>query len=359
MAGRSRTDEGHRHHHRRHKHGFKYRLKRWIMNHKSACVAIFLLVVVLVGGGFWMYRNKRSQDGLQVRSANPVDVGSGYRQIEYEGKHYRFNNRVTTILYAGIDSEGEIETKTAYAGAPRADSISLVVMDELNARITIIAFNRDTMTDIHKYTVDGKDRGAFTDHLAFAYTYGDGGTVSCRNLCRAVSDLLYGIPINGYVISNRTSLPMLGEAIGPVQVVVPNGDLEDEGFIEGETVTIDSDNLMTFVRTRDIGVDLSNVTRMERQQAYINAAIDKIVDLLTNDTNTAWRFIEDAETCVLTDITRNRYLDLTKVLKNTHYTADNYYTPEGIQVVGARHDEFYPDRDALYEKVLELFYLER
>jgi anionic cell wall polymer biosynthesis LytR-Cps2A-Psr (LCP) family protein len=359
---RQHSSQGHHHHGHHHSHHhesrLKRRLKRWLRKRRWAVLAAVLIIVVIVAVGLWMRRDMKSRSGLEVKAARQVDMAGGYRSIEYNGKTYRYNNRVTSILYAGIDSEDDIQAKSAFTAAPRADSVSLVVMDELNNRMTIIALNRDTMTDIHKYTVDGKDRGAFTDHLAFAYTYGDGGKVSCQNLCRAVSDLLFGIPIDGYVVSNRASLPLIGEAIGPVEVVVPNSDLEEEGFIQGTTAIIDSDNLMTFVRTRDTGTDLSNVSRMERQQAYINAAIDKIVTLLTKDSDTAWRFMEQAEACILTDISRNRYLDLTRVLKNTYYTDDSYYTPEGEQVVGARHDEFYPDMDALHEKVIELFYME-
>lgn len=316
--------------------------------------------MVLVLAGMWMLKNVQQQQGMQVRLGNTADVGAGYRRIEYNGQQYRYNNRVTTVLYAGIDSDTDIQAKTAYVGAPRADSIMLVVMDELTHHITIIALNRDTMTGIHKYTVDGKDRGSFVDHLAFAYTYGDGGKVSCENLCRAVSDLLFGIPIDGYVVSNRASLPLIGDAIGPVEVVVPNDDLADLGFAKGETAIIDGDNLMTFVRTRDTGEDLTNVTRMERQQAYISGAIDKVIALITNDSDSAWRTLEQAEKSVLTNITRNRYLDLTKTLKHTYYNAsDGYYTPEGKQVVGEQHDEFYPDEDALHEKVIELFYIKQ
>ena len=359
MKEERRHHSSHSHHQHRHHSRLKHRLKRWLRRHKWVPVAIVLVLAVMLAAVVWMRRDVRNRRSYNVSSSRQVDVGGGYRSIQYNGKSYRYNNRVTTILYAGIDSEDDIQAKSAFTAAPRADSVSLVVMDELNNRMTIIALNRDTMTDIHKYTVDGKDRGAFTDHLAFAYTYGDGGEVSCQNLCRAVSDLLFGIPIDGYVVSNRASLPLIGEAIGPVEVVVPNSDLEEEGFIQGTTAIIDSDNLMTFVRTRDTGTDLSNVSRMERQQAYINAAIDKIVTLLTKDSDTAWRFMEQAEACILTDISRNRYLDLTRVLKNTYYTGDSYYTPEGEQVVGARHDEFYPDMDALHEKVIELFYIEQ
>lgn len=318
-----------------------------------------MLVIVLAATAFWMRRDMRKRSSYQVSSGRKVDVGGGYQDIMYNGQAYRYNNRITAILYAGIDSDEAMEATGAYTAAPRADSVSLVVMDELNERVTIIALNRDTMTGIHKFTVDGKDRGSYTDHLALAFAYGDGGEASCNNLCQAVSDLLYGIPISGYVVSNRASLPLLGDLIGPVEVVVPNGDLEDLGFIAGESVTIDSDNLMTFVRTRDIETDISNVGRMQRQEAYINAAIGKLVSLLTEDTNTAWDFMQRAEEFVLTDITRSRYLNLTKILRNTHYSADDYYTPDGEQVVGANYDEFYPDMEALQEKVIELFYIER
>lgn len=339
--------------------GFRRRIKRWLHRHKWAGIAVLMIIIALAGTAFWMRRDMKSRSRYQVSSGRKVDMRGGYQDIMYNDRAYRYNNRVTAMLYAGIDSETPMEVSGAYTGAPRADSISLVVMDELNERITIIALNRDTMTDIHKFTVDGKDRGTFTDHLCLAFAYGDGGEASCKNLCQAVSDLLFGIPISGYVVSNRASLPLLGDLIGPVEVVVPNDDLADLGFEKGETVTIDSSNLATFVRTRDTQADLSNVTRMQRQEAYIDAAMDKLLRLLTEDADTAWEFIQNAEECVLTDITRNRYLNLTKILKHTRYSADDYYSPEGEQVVGAKYDEFYPDTQALREKVVELFYIEK
>lgn len=355
-SGHAHAHSGHHHHGRR--SVLKHRFKRWLRKHKWTAIAAVMLVIVLAATALWMRSDMKNRMRYQVSSGHNVDV-SGYQDIKYKGHTYRYNNRVTAILYAGIDSDTTMEAPGAYAGAPRADSISLVVMDELHERISIIALNRDTMTGIHKFTVDGKDRGSFTDHLALAFAYGDGGRKSCENLCLAVSDLLYGVPISGYVVSNRASLPLLGDLVGPVEVVVPNDDIEDQGFIAGETVTIDSDNLASFVRSRDSETDFSNVGRMERQQAYINAAIDKIMSLLTKDTNTAWDFMKRAEAYVETDITRNRYLNLVKILKNTHYSADNYYTPDGEQVVGRRYDEFYPDMDSLQEKVIELFYIER
>lgn len=362
-AGRNSHHRSGQHHHSdRHHSGwrrFKHRLKRWFQRRKWTGIAVVMIAVVLAATVFWMRQDLKSRSKLQVSSGRKVDVGGGYQDIMYNGRAYRYNNRVTAILYAGIDSEGPLEATGAYTAAPRADSISLIVLDELDEKITIIALNRDTMTGIHKFTVDGKDRGVYTDHLSLSFAYGDGGEASCKNLCQAVSDLLFGIPISGYVVSNRASLPLLGDLIGPVEVVVPNSDLADLGFEEGSTITIDSSNLLTFVRTRDIESDLSNVGRMKRQQAYIDAAIDKILSLLTEDANTAWDFMQQAEEYVVTDITRSRYLNLVKILKNTRYSADNYYTPDGEQIVGTSYDEFYPDMETLHEKVIELFYIER
>lgn len=335
-----------------------HRIKRWMRRHKWAGLAAAILLIAVIAGSILLRMDMKRQEGYQVQAANAVDVAGGYRTITYQGKTYRYNNRITTILYAGVDSDGALKTSSKYTMAPRADSISLVVLDELHRKMTIIALSRDTMTDIRKYTLNGKNRGLFTDHLGYAYTFGDGGKASCKALCEAVSNLLFGIPINGYVVSNRASLQMIGDAIGPVEVTVPNDDLLAMGYRMGDTIKIDGSNLEAFVRSRDTAVDLSNVGRMQRQQAYIDGAVSHIVSLLTGDPYTAWDMVERAEESVQTNITRSRYLDLTKVLKNTGYSSGQYYIPEGENVVGEDHDEFYPDQSLLMEKVIELFYLE-
>ena len=347
-----------RHHHHHHHHRLRHRLKRWLRKHRWVGIAAILFAVAALGA-FWLLRKDyKNRQSMNVMAANPKDIGGSYRIVSYDGKDYRYNNRITSILFAGIDSDENIKQLSTYTMAPRADTIILVVMDELNARVSFIALNRDTMTDIHRFTLDGTDRGEFVDHLGNAYTYGDGGEVSCENLCEAVSKLLYDVPIDGYVVSNRASIPHLAELVGPVEVVVPNNDLAEQGFTAGQTAVIDADNLELFVRSRDTGLDLSNVTRMERQRAYIESCISTLMDLLTRDPLTAWDKIEQAEDDVITDITRNRYLALSKALKNVRYTGSSYLTPEGRQVVGPKYDEFYPDMSLLRSTVIDLFYIE-
>ena len=56
-----------------------------------------------------------------------------------------------------MDSTGKLEASSQYGNKARADSIALVVMDEKNRRMTILSINRDSMTDIRRYTMNGND----------------------------------------------------------------------------------------------------------------------------------------------------------------------------------------------------------
>ncbi|MBQ6960266.1 MAG: LCP family protein [Clostridia bacterium] len=333
------------------KRGHFPRRSRW----KFVIIAVCVIAFAVLG----LYLHFRTQDAQPVEVGNEVDVGLGYREIVYEGKKYRYNERITTIVYAGVDADGSLTVSSKYANAPLADSISVIVLDEYHHRMSIIALSRDTMTGIHKYTLDGKDRGVFTDHLGFAYAYGEGGRVSGMNLCEAISDLLCNVPVRSYVVTSRASIPVIADIIGPVEVTVPNNDIADEGFVEGETVVIDGSNLETFIRSRDTGKDLSNVGRMERQRAYIEAVAGKLTDYLTANSSEAWDKIMQAEKIANTSITRSSYLNLTKKLKNLQFGNSNYYTLEGQNVVGPKYDEFYPDLSQVKKLVVDLFYIEQ
>ena len=339
--------------------GLKRRIKHLLHKYRWLGPCALIALVIVVAGAAWMITSVSRQQAMRVTAASQFNIGSGYRDITYQGKSYRYNSRITSILYAGVDSDEPLTRLGKFTMAPRADSISLVVLDEFHHRMTVIALNRDTMTPIRKYTLDGFDRGMIRDHLGYAYTYGDGGEISCRNVCEAVSELLYGIPVNEYVVTNRASLETMAEIVGDVTVTVPNDDLADEGFSAGTQAVIDASNIEAFVRSRDTARDLSNVGRMARQQAYINGAVEQIRNLVFDDPSGAWRRMEAAEDFMQTNITRSRYLDLARVLKNTTYDERDYFTPEGEQRVAEDHDRFYPDEEALLAKVIEIFYIEK
>ena len=338
-------EKHHRHHHHYHHHHHhssrkEQKRRKWI----RPAIVMSIVVVVVVALALTGYIRSRETFTTEEKAGSNGNVELRYKDVSYQGEKYKYNNRITTILLAGLDSEDDIVATKTFTMAPRA-----------------VALNRDTMTKIRRYTLDGYSRGLYTDHLGYAFTYGDGGEKSCENLSEAVSLLLYDVPISHYLVVNRSSIKKIAEIVGPVEVVVPNNDLieVDSEYTEGNKVLIDQNNIELFVRRRDTSKDFTNTSRMERQQAYINAAMEKVLALLKDDPSEAWSMLEELEKCVMTDINRSQYLDLVNDINKVSYSSGNYYTPVGTQSSENTHDEFYVDETDLLEKVVDLFYLKK
>ena len=338
----------------------RQRMARWWRpNKKLIEFCLVLCVVVTAGLGIGIHTGLKRQNSRHVTASNYVNMGSCYRNLTYQKKKYQYNELVTTVLYAGIDSEGIVK-QTAFTDAPRADSIHLAVLDKKNKRMSVIAISRDTMTEIRRYTMTGKDRGTYVSHLGLAYSYGDGGSISCENLREAVSRLLGGIPIDEYVITNRSSLPYINRLVGGVTVTVPNADLEEKNpvFQEGSQVLLDDSNVELFLRWRDTTKVFSNEGRMERQRAYIDSYVGQFQKILKKDLNGVWKKIQSMDQYLQTSITKNKYLELANLMNLTSFESDDYHLLEGTDDQGELYDEFYVDEAALQELVLELFYEE-
>nr|WP_256444092.1 LCP family protein [Blautia sp. MSJ-19] len=251
-----------------------------------------------------------------------------------------------------------MEAKVQYGNKARADSIQLVVMDEKNARMSVVSVNRDTITDIRKYALDGTDLGLYKTHIGYAYTYGDGGEVSCQNLCEAVSLLFGGIPINRYVVTNLDSMPYINNLVGGVTVTVPNSDLEEEypDMYEGAQVTLDDTTITPFLRSRDTEEAFSNDGRMERQRAYATAYMNKVQSMNQSQLEKMWDSMDSMKDYLQTSITRSQYISLVKLIKSSQLTDDSFIQLQGQDKEGELHDEFYADQDALQKLILDLFY---
>lgn len=343
------THHTHRHHSRRRKRRIK-------MIFASVAVA-----AVVIGGATVVVINKlQEQKNYHVSGENSVDVGAGYRYTEYNGKRYQYNNRVTTLLYAGLDSFDELKQTAVYGDKARADSIMLIVLDEVSKKMSVVAINRDTMTDVHRFSRSGEDLGTYVTHLGYAYTNGDGGKASCENLKTAVSDLIGGLPISGYIVSNQTSITMINDLVGGVTVTVPNDDLASQypELTAGNTVTLDDSNVRAYVQQRDTSVDFSNEGRIERQKSFVLSFADTFGKLLQEDPSGTWDKLDACSSWMQTDITKNRYLSLADAFNQTTLTDDSYYILEGEDSLGELHDEFYYDADALQELIIKLFYRE-
>ena len=341
-----------RHHHRKSRHQRK-KQKMLILGLAAAVAFVGLAATVVI--------NKlKEQKNYHVTGANSVDVGAGYRYTEYNGKKYQYNNRVTTLLYAGLDSFDELKQTATYGDKARADSIMLIVLDEVSKKMSVVAINRDTMTEVHRFSRKGDELGVYVTHLGYAYTNGDGGEASCENLKTAVSTLFNNLPIDGYMVSNQTSIVMINDLVGGVTVTVPNDDLAAKypELTTGNVVTLDESNVRAYVQQRDTAVDFSNEGRIERQKSFVLSFMDEFGTMVKEDASSVWDSLEACSDWMQTDITKNKYLSLADAFSNTNLTPDSYYILEGEDQLGELHDEFYYDEDALQELIIKLFYRE-
>lgn len=324
---------------------------------KIAFAAAILIVIIIAAVVIGI---QKADNNSKVVEADGTLIENSYQNITYEGKNYVYNSKATAILYAGLDSTGDIETYNRYTTAPRADTIEVFILDDYHKTIRILAISRDTIAEISRYTMNGTYRDEYKSQIGYAFAFGDGGKISCNNLKTAVSNFLGGIPVKEYVITNTDSLKDINRLAGGVKVTVPNNDLAGSypELGKGRTVTLDDSNVDAFVRSRDTDVEFSNNGRMERQRAFSESFMKAFKESVSNDAEGTWSKIEEIKGNMLTSITRSQYLDLAEKISEADFPDDNYFTIEGQDIRGEENDEFHVDKEKLQKLIIDLFYIE-
>lgn len=356
------SSHGHHHgsrgHHDSHRHHGNSRQRRREKRINILTTALVAAVVVVIGliviNGLW---------GNDVdTTASRVSNTGAYRNLTVDGKNYRYNNLIENVLYIGIDSEGAMETSQAYGSAPRSDVVMLVVMDKYHKTLSILSFNRNTMLEIRQYDVEGNLLTPVEEQLAYAFAAGNGGTRSCEITADAISDLLGGIPVDRYVVMNRSSLPYINQMLGGVTVTLPDDSLARQfpGLTAGNTVTLTDEQAAAFVRYRDTDQAFSNNDRMERQKVFVLGAIDKLEENVLQDPEQTWEQMNDSNMSdyVMTNITQGQYLNYVNILEDLDLSQPNFYIPEGESDDSEELEKYYINENSLKQLILDIFYLE-
>lgn len=351
------SDHEHRHqHHKHHRNEQKARRERMIN-----IMTVILVAAVVVAAGVIIIRGLGDRE-VNTTAERESNTGA-YRDITVDGKEYEFNNLIETVLYIGIDSEGAMETSQAYGSAPRSDVVMLVVMDKYHKTLSILSFNRNTMLEMRQYDVEGNPLTSVDKQLAYAFASGNGGTRSCEITVDAISDLLGGIPVDRYVVMNRSSLPYTNQMLGGVTVTLPDDSLAKQfpGLTAGTTVTLTDEQAAAFIRYRDTDQAFSNNARMERQKVFVLGAIDKLQENALQDPEKTWEQMNDSNMSdyVMTNITRGQYLNYVNILEDLDLSQPNFYIPEGVSDDSEELEKYYINENSLKQLILDIFYLEK
>ena len=281
-----------------------------------------------------------------------TDDTGDYRTVTWQGTTYKYNDHLSNFLFLGVDTREKAETETGSADAGQSDALYLISWDRVDNQVTLISIPRDTMTPIEVFDQNGGSLGLTENHISLAYGYGDGGFKSLELSKNAVSSLLYGMPIQGVCAMSLDGIPELLRSFGDVTVTVPNDSLAERypEFREGAEATITPENAEIFLRSRDTGVSQSAITRMERQQAFLDA----FGNAAAADPSKVTKLYEDLMPYLVTSISNDWLVKLMEAL-STGETVERWTIPgEGVE--GEQYDEYHVDNGALYQKILETFY---
>ena len=316
-------------------------------------IAVFAVLVLLAGG----YRVGR---WLETRNARPEprgDVQARLRcepAIEVDGVTYRLRRDVTAILFMGIDRIGDVAVN-GYRSGGQADFLELVVVDDANKTVTRLQIDRDTMTPVTVLDVLGNRACVRMLQIGMSHGFGDGGAQSCELAVEAVSSLLMGVPVAGYVAMNMDGISVLNDAVGGVTVTLEDDfSARDASMAPGMTLTLRGKQAELFVRGRmSIGVG-TNEARMARQQVYLTELAGLLRERIHTDKAFVGQLYDVLQPYMVTSLSRG--LMINRAWDARDYTS-TVVTLEGRHAVDSDgFMQFLADEQTLRKTVLELFY---
>lgn len=316
-----------------------------------------IILIVALAIGYFLWNQMQGAAGISAASGENESATSVSDQntVEYEGNTYQYNDHLSNYLFMGIDSTEEVSDMESQQDAGQADSIFVVSLDRVTEQVQVLSIPRDTITEIEVFNPAGKSLGMTDNHINLQYAYGDGKEESCELMKTAVSNLLHGLPIQGYYSMNISGIAEIGKLVGDVEIVVPDDSLEeyDPYFKEGSTVVINGDNVEEFLRYRDTGKSQSALVRQKRQKTYLKALIPKLQEKTQTSSSFIGDMLNDIQPYTVTNMGNDVFVKLLNAAGNS--TLETQTVPgEGVE--GKYYDEYHVDDDALYKLILSMFY---
>lgn len=195
--------------------------------------------------------------------------------IYHNGKTYYYNEDLINILLLGIDTKPN-QTNTR----AQADALYLVSADTKNSKVKIFSISRNTVCQFDVYSDDGTVYGTENAQICLAYAYGSNKINSSENCVKAVSNLLYNIPIGGYYTMQLSSISKIVNSVGGVKVLIPtNAPHPKWSDKAGQTLTLYGEDALSYISYRKD----SNADRVENHKRFIKSFINSAKTAVKKD----------------------------------------------------------------------------
>ncbi|MEE1282552.1 MAG: LCP family protein, partial [Acutalibacteraceae bacterium] len=321
----------------------------------SLLLIVSITLTVLVSTG----RKSLTDNNENTKVTTPKTATVEGEYVVYDGKKYKYNNKVTTILFSGIDKHTDEHDEEVFGTAGQADSIFVMALNTETGKYKLMAVSRDTMVDVNIVDVNGNFKETKKMQLCLAHAYGDGKEISNENLKASVSRVFFGIPINSYISIDIDAIYALNDAVGGVNVdVIEDLSHRDPALVKGANVTLTGRQAEIYVRARDVRGDANqNNLRMERQLSYVTSFIEQSIAMTKSDIKTPINLFNEITPYTRTDIAPSEITYLASAFLNSGFSVEeNYIKVPGKAVAGEEYAEYYTDTDKFFKIILDTYY---
>lgn len=322
-----------------------------MVSSRKVLVIVISSIILALGVGILVPMLQGQGALISGTHNSATQPGKGF---EYQDTWYSFRDDIQTILVMGLDKYERPEESWGYLNNQQADFLMLLIVDKAAGSCNILHLNRDTMTEINRLGVAGDAAGTFVGQLALAHTYGSGGSDSCLNATKAVSNLLCGIKIDHYITMTMEAVETITDYIGGVEVeILDDFTSIDPDMVQGQKVLLNGKQALSYVRTRRELDDSSNLHRMERQRQFMNAFYQKLLNCGNGDENYLTKMMLSVSDSIVSDCTVNQ---LSSLMEELGSCSLNAISPlDGEAVKGEEFMEFYVDEQSLKSTIISLF----
>ncbi|HEY8480768.1 MAG TPA: LCP family protein [Spirillospora sp.] len=252
--------------------------------------ALGLVAVLLAGaaGTAWLYRDL-------VGGIEKKDVGGALG----ENRPKKLNKSLNILLIGSDSREGEnAEYAVPGMSGARSDTAILLHLSPNRDRAVGVSFPRDSMVKIPDCAKEGGGTvpGRF-GMLNSAFAFG-GPTCTWKTL-----ESLTGIHIDHFVQVDFAGFKRMVDALGGVEICVdrPVNDPRAELYLKAGKQTVKGDQALGYVRARYSLGDGSDLGRIERQQKFMAAVVEKATGSVLSDPAATYRFLKAATESITTD----------------------------------------------------------
>lgn len=266
----------------------------------TICAAGVIAAAAFFFADFFAYNNPLAERGLPYRMAQN---GSIPEDVTVNGKTYRYNKNVVSVLFIGYDKTDQREKQGI---GYQADTLILLAVNMATGKTDALAIPRDTLAEIPVTDINGAYVKTDNMQIALANAYGREDAVGFDFTMAAVSNLLYRVPVVRFVAMDVDAIGPLTDAAGGIELeILEDFSMFNPQMLAGATYNLTGDDAELYVRSRQIpGMSGLNTDRMTRQAQFVAAFEQKVKQLVKEDPSALQPLAETVGQYVTTNLTK-------------------------------------------------------